>query len=240
MHSNVFTDMFSTQIFFFSSSVVTGQQRLQHTRWSPWCEGERGDGAPVNLSYNGTSSSCNVLWHLKVLPWPFNCALITFMSWGRQQPPNNPSSFMNSPLGHCPSRPSPGFLAAPDNPLLPVPQYVNGAAPVQQCHGAFCSGIWLLSHQPYWLRTGSLTQLEVSGCWGGEQSGLGGGQQPTRVRPHQHSVGIYKGSRHLSRPAGFGRSRLGFLPSQRLPALPALPKCFTAPTFFSNLRGPMW
>lgn len=77
------------------------------------------------------------------------------------------------------------------------------------------------TRQPCWLKTGHPYPtgfLEVSGCREGEQSGLGGGQQPTRVRPHQLSVGIYKGSRHLSWPAGFGGSRLGFLPSQRLPA----------------------
>lgn len=70
---------------------------------------------------------------------------------------------MNSPLGHCPSRPSPGILAAPSDPLLPIPQYVNGAGPVQQCHGSFCSGIWLLSHVSHiGSKRGTLTQL---GFW---------------------------------------------------------------------------
>lgn len=180
------------------------------------------DGAPVNLSLNGTSASRSVQWHLKVQPWPFNCALITFMSWGRQQPQNNPSSFMNSPLGHCPSRPSPGILAAPSDPLLPIPTVCERSGPRSAMPRFF-----LLRHlapftrQPHWLKTGRPYPagcLEVSVCRGGERSGFGGGQQPTRVRPHQLSMGIYKGSRHLSWPAGFGGSRLGFLPSQRLPA----------------------
>lgn len=135
------------------------------------------------------------------------------MSWGRQQPQNNPSSFMNSPLGHCPSRPSPGILAAPSDPLPPIPQYVNGAGPSSAMPRFF-----LLRHlapftrQPCWLKTGHpypTGLLEVSGCRGGERTGLGGGQRPTRVRPHQLSVGIYKGSRHLSWPAGFWRTQAG-------------------------------
>lgn len=144
------------------------------------------------------------------------------MSWGRQQPQNNPSSFMNSPLGLCPSRLSPGILAAPSNPLPPILPICERSR-----LGSAMPRFFLLrhlapfTHQPCWPKTGPPipTQFsEVSGCWRGEQSWLGGGQQPTRVRPHQLSMGIYKGSRHLSWPAGFGGSRLGFLPSRRLPA----------------------
>ena len=52
----------------------------------PLMWGVRGEvGAPVNLFLNGTLGPFRVQWHLKVQPWPFSCALITFMSWGRQQ-----------------------------------------------------------------------------------------------------------------------------------------------------------
>lgn len=105
----------------------------------PLMWGLRGeDGEPVNLILNGTLGPFSVSWHLKVQPWPFSCALITFMSWGRQQSQNNPSSFMNSPLGHCPTRLSPGILAAPSDPPLSIPQYVNGVGTVHQCNASFC------------------------------------------------------------------------------------------------------
>lgn len=130
--------VFNTNIFLFKQCRDRPTKTSAHLPVPLMWRARGEDGAPVNLFLNGTFGSCSVQWHLKVQSWPFNCALITFMSWGRQQPQNNPSSFMNTPLGHCPSRPSPGILAAPSDPLPPIPQYVNGAGPVQQCHGSFC------------------------------------------------------------------------------------------------------
>lgn len=116
------------------------------------------------ISQNGTLDPRRVQWHFIEQLWPFNCALITFMSRGRQQPQNNPSSFMNSPLGHCQSRPSPGTLAAPRDPLLPLTPVLDGVGWLQHCHGAFCWGICLLSHVGHvdW-KQGALTQLGVFG-----------------------------------------------------------------------------
>lgn len=161
------------------------------------------------------------------------------MSWGRQQPQNNPSSFMNSPLGHCSSRLSPGILAAPSNPLLPIP-YVNRAGSLQQCHGSFCYGIWLLSHVSHiGSKPGTLTQLRF--CR------IVGVREASRVRwevvnsqpmsgpfssawSARKAANILRGERAWENPGRDFCPAKGFL----------LNKCFTAPTFFSNLEGPMW
>lgn len=132
---------------------------------------EGGCETSVSLSLNGTLDSRRVQWHIIEQLWPFNCALITFMSGGRQQPQNNPPPFMNSPLGHCQSRPSPGILAAPRDPLLPVTPVRDGVGSFQNCHGPFCWGICLLSHVGHvgWKQepSPSWVFLENSECWGG-------------------------------------------------------------------------
>lgn len=140
---------------------------------------------------------------------------------------------MNSPLGHCLSRLSPGILAAPSHPLLPIPQYVYRVGPVQQCHGSLCSGIWLLSHVRHiGSKRGTLTRL----CF----RRLVGVGAAVRSQPVSGPISsawasikaadIFHSQRVLEYPAWDFCPAKGFL----------LPKCFTAPTFFSNLKGPMW
>lgn len=82
---------------------------------------------------------------------------------------------MNSPLRHCPRRPSPGILAALSIPLMLTPQYVNRVGPVEQCHSSFCLGIWLLSHVIHiGSKLGPITQLGLLRLAGvGEMSGVG-------------------------------------------------------------------
>lgn len=204
---------------FWSICTATGQQRIVHTCWLFWCV-RREDGASVSLPLNGTLDPRRVRWHFIEQLWPFNCALITFMSRDRQRPQNNPPSFMNSPLGHCQSRPSPGTLAAPSIPS-------RRSCWLQHCHGSFCRGICLLSHVGHvGSKQGALAQLgvlEKSERWGGEQSWLRDGQPPKHVSPHQLSMDDWEGSQlFFLWQVGLGGSRLGVLSSQRLPSLEML------------------
>lgn len=95
VHLNIFTSMFSKQNVFSSICTVTGQQRIMHTCWLFWRAKKGGDETSVSLSLNGTLDPRRVQWHIIEQFWPFSCALITFMSGGRQRPQNNPPPFMN-------------------------------------------------------------------------------------------------------------------------------------------------
>lgn len=213
---------FSVNIFHLKQCCDRQTKASTHLLVSLMWGGRGGDGGPVNLSLNGTLGPCSVQWHLKVQPWPFNCALITFMSWGRQQTTKQPIVFYELTTGTLSQPPITWDLGCPQySPPADLP--VCRAGQDQQCHSFFCKGIWLLSHVSHiGSELGPPTQLGLLRLVGVREMSREGwvavSSQPVSGPSAQCGHLLYKGSQHFSWPVGFGGPKLGFLPSERLPA----------------------
>lgn len=197
--------------------AVTGQQRIVHTCWLLWCVW-RVDGPSVSLPPNGTLDPRRVPWHFIEQLWPFNCALITFMSRGRQQPQNNPPSFMNSPLGHCQSRPSPGTLAAPTTPPAGPADFSIAMVLSAEASVSFHMSAMLAQNRgpsPSWVfwrkvNVGEASRIDFEMV-----------NRQSMSAPINSAWTTEKAANFLWQ-VGLGGSRMGVLSSQRLPSLEML------------------
>lgn len=83
---------------------------------------------------------------------------------------NNPSSFVHSPLGYCPSRLSPVILAAPFDPLLLIPLFSNATLLSVEASDFFHMSSVLAELSSFTL---------LGGCQQRMLNELSGDQQPT-------------------------------------------------------------